>query len=148
MAEEPTESAVTGIAAFGMSLKYQTTATPPVPTFVNSVISCTPPKESTAGVTIPAPISGTGAGLETTAPGKQPFGECPFKITYSSASSTALRAMKTAKTVSNWVLTYADGKALTFPGYIDEVGEDELNESTAMTISAKVKQTGPSTGPT
>ena len=143
MAEEPTETAVTGIAAFGMSLKYGAT-----PTFVNSVISCTPPKESTAGVTIPAPISGTGAGLETTAPGKQTFGECPFKITYSSASSTALRAMKTAKTVSNWVLTYADGKALTFPGYIDEVGEDELNESTAMTISAKVKQTGPSTGPT
>ena len=144
MAEAPpTEAAVTGIAAFGMSLKYGDT-----PTFVNSVISCTPPKESTAGVTIPAPISGTGAGLETTAPGKQTFGECPFKITYSSASSTALRALKAAKTVLNWVLTYADGKALTFPGYVDEVGEDELNESTAMTISAKVKQTGPSTGPT
>jgi hypothetical protein len=142
MADTPTEVAVTGIAAFGMSLKYGDT-----PTFVNSVISCTPPKEQVAGVTVPAPISGPNSGIETTAPGKQTFGECPFKITYSSDSSTALRTMKTAKTVSNWVLTYADGKALTFPGYVDEVGEDELNDTAPMTISAKVKQTGPSTGP-
>ena len=129
------EAAVTGIAAFPISLTYDSEAE-----FVSAVIKCTPPKETQADIEVPAPISGPDAGKKGRVAGSTALAEVPFQCRYSAAALDALRDIRGV--VKTFVLTYADGSTESFTGYVRDVAPDELNDTSTMLISGVIAQTG------